>query len=64
MMFSLVSVVFRTFTPKVVHMGIVLKRSLDSPRGMDDIISPGREENGEKISTKAEVSGSIGVAEG
>jgi hypothetical protein len=42
----------------------VLKRGFDSPREMDDIISLRREENGEKIFTKAEVSGSIGVAEG
>ena len=41
----------------------MLKRGLDSPREMDDIIPPGRVENGKEISTEAEVSGSVGVAE-
>ena len=54
---------YRTFTQKAVHLGILLKKILDSPRGIDAIISSERVENGKEILTKAEVSGSIGVAE-
>jgi hypothetical protein len=48
--------------PQSCTFGYCVERRLDSPREMNVIIPPGRVENGKEIFTKAEVSGSVGVA--
>ena len=49
--------------PKSCTFWYCVERRLDSPRGIDVIIPPGRIENSKEIFTKAEVSGSVRVAE-